>query len=213
MGPYGGHDGVVTLVLIVATLSAALTVVGGGRPSRLREVRLRRGRLLGTALAVWLAGFVLSFTWAAALIAGTALAFALAAWFCWLNRDAPGMPLVAAGLAATALVIALNTGLPVSLHALEWSGSDTTLADLADDRLREAADATTIVPFLGEIIPLAWPVAPQVVTPGDVLVAAGIALVVSAALTGHLTIRGTIEPVRDDMPGRRLPELEGAIHE
>ena len=122
------------------------------------------------------------------------------------------MPLLAAGLAANGLVIALNTGLPVSLHALDWAGSEATLADLANDRLREVADQATIVPFLGEIVPLAWPVSPQVVTPGDVLAAAGVALAVAAGLTGHLVTRGTMMEARDDMLRRRLPELEGAIH-
>ena len=201
-----------TLVLIVAVLSATLAVVGGGRPGRLRETSLRRARLLGTAVAVWLAGFLLSFSWAAAYIVGTVCALTLAAWFCWLNRGAPGMPLLAAGLAANALVIALNAGLPVSLHALDWAGAEATATDLAGDRLREVADQATIVPFLGEIVPLAWPVSPQVVTPGDVLAAAGAALAVAAALTGHLVTRGTMAVVRDDMPGRRLPELEGATH-
>ncbi len=201
-----------TLVLIVAVLSAALAVVGGGRPGRLQEARLRRARLLGTAIGVWLAGYLLSFSWAAVYIAGTVAALTLAAWFCWLNRSAPGMPLLAAGFAANGLVIALNAGLPVSLHALDLAGSEATVADLADDRLREVADQTTIVPFLGEIVPLAWPVSPQVVTPGDVLAAAGAALAVAAGLTGHLVARGTMAAVRDEMPGRRLPELEGATH-
>jgi len=172
-----------TLVMIVIVLAGGGALFLGGSPRRLLQVPLRRRRLLLTAAGAVLLGYAGSSLWDPAFVVGAALGSALVAYFTWINRLVAGLPLIGTGVALNGLVMLANLGVPVSLDALRRSGSDLTAADIAASPWREAIDDMTILPFLGDVLPLAWPVAPQVVSLGDVLLAAGAGLYVVFGMT------------------------------
>jgi Family of unknown function (DUF5317) len=171
-----------TLVLVVIGLATGVALLLGGRPRRLLAMPLRRRRLLLTATGALALGFAVSTLWPPALVLGLVSAAGLAAYWCALNRRVPGLPLVGTGLALDALVLAVNGSMPVSLAAAQRAGSELTAAELLASPSREVLDDATLLPFLGDVLPFAWPVAPQVVSVGDVLVAAGCGLLLVRTL-------------------------------
>jgi Family of unknown function (DUF5317) len=116
--------------------------------------------------------------------AGLATAFLLA------NRGVRGTGLVALGLGANALVVALNGAMPVSPDAAARAG--LTLGSIAAglDSRHVVADGTTRLALLGDVVPVLLPLRPEVVSPGDVLVASGLAqFVVVGMLAGRRRTR------------------------
>jgi hypothetical protein len=98
----------------------------------------------------------------------------LAAGFLAVNRGVRGTGLVAAGLLSNALVVGLNGAMPVSADASGRAGISTQDILSADPR-HELAGPATRLDLLGDVVPVLLPVHPEVVSPGDVLVAAGLA--------------------------------------
>jgi len=98
-----------------------------------------------------------------------------------LNWGLPGMRLVAAGTALNFAVIAANQGrMPVLETTMVLAGKAQTL-----DRLRAGSDAIhtvvtseTTLPWLSDWIPVPFPLA-SVVSPGDVLLAVGVILLIN----------------------------------
>lgn len=147
---------VVAVVLIVAVVAGWLR---GGRLRRLGAVTFRGGWLLGVALAAQLAGG----QWPALVVAQVApLAFA------WLNRALPGMRLVLAGVALNAAVILANGGMPVAGGSVTADGRHRALR--SGDHLATLADVVALRP-LG-----------VVVSAGDLVLAAGVAVLVVALM-------------------------------
>jgi hypothetical protein len=89
-----------------------------------------------------------------------------------------GTGLVTLGLAANALVVLLNGAMPVSAHALARAQLSTQDLLAGQDPRHELADAGSALRPLGDVIPVLLPWHPEVVSPGDVLVAAGLAQLV-----------------------------------
>lgn len=160
------------LVLLVAALAVLPTaLVARGRWPRLRAVRL----LLVTAVIQ----LVVAAAWPGSGWArGLALAVTavLVGLFLYANRAAPGVALIAAGLMANVAVIAVNAAMPVSLTAAESAGLTREELRLSDDPTREPLDADTRLGLLSDRIPVGLPGWPQLVSAGDVLVAAGVGL-------------------------------------
>lgn len=179
--------------LVVVVLLAALAVgwLLGGSLERLGGLPLRRRRLVLAAVGVQLLGGVVGGpAHAAGLVAsaGCVVGFLLA------NRGVRGTGLVALGLGANALVVGLNGAMPVSAAALDRAGSGATVSGPR----HEPSGSGTRLPWLGDVVPVLLPLRPEVVSPGDVLVAAGVAQVVVAGMLRPL--RG-VRPVR--VPTRR----------
>lgn len=171
-------------VLLVA---AVIAVLRGGRPDRLGLVRLTSVwlvvvaavvQLTGTAASAWLTEPAGTVAYRVAL-AGSAVA-ALA--FCLRNLRVAGLPLVALGLLGNALVVGLNGAMPVSPAAAQRAGSDLSAVRAGADPRHEVAGEGTRLRMLGDVVPVPLPFRPEVLSPGDVLVAAGLAqlLVVTA---------------------------------
>ena len=185
--------------LAVVALLAALAVgwAAGGSVDRLGALPLRRRRLAVAALALQVAGVVVGGpVHALALVgsAGCVLAFLAA------NRTVRGTGLVALGLLANALVVGLNGAMPVSADAAARAGADTgALLDGSDQR-HELSGPGTRLPWLGDVVPVPLPVRPEVVSPGDVLVVAGLA---------QLVVAGMLRPLRGVPPLPRRPILAG----
>jgi hypothetical protein len=108
------------------------------------------------------------------LVAGAVLV----ALFLLGNIRVVGIPLVALGLFLNALVVVANLAMPVSVAAAQRAGIKATELHLADDPVHERLTDSTRLPGLADIIPFPLPVRPQVVSPGDLVVAAGVGLLV-----------------------------------
>src|SRR5690606_17846362 len=120
------------------------------------------------------------------------------------SSDLEGAALVAAGLLANAAVMFANGAVPVSTDAAVRAGAEPAAVAAAGNNI--AAGPDTRLPWLGKIIPVAFPPRPEVVSPGDIAIAAGLAAAVSTGLTGRRrepshpadTIHEEIQPVADD---------------
>lgn len=101
----------------------------------------------------------------AAVIAG----YLLLLPFLWLNRRSVGLMLVAAGLLLNLTVISANGGrMPVDNARVAAMGVRVPEGELAK---HQPLTAGTMLPFLGDVIPL--PPLPEVVSAGDLILAAG----------------------------------------
>jgi hypothetical protein len=185
--------------LILLTLVCAVGVAWllGGRLSALEQLPLRGWPLLaGMVGGLWigtgaaLAGLPTAVHWLAlTAAAGCALAY------CARNRTVHGTGLVGAGLLLNALVVMVNDGMPVSAVAAARAGTGYTEA-LADPR-HVPSDADTALGYLGDVIPVPLPLRPEVISLGDMLVAAGLAQLLATAM-----LRGSEPPA----PGPVLPQ-------
>lgn len=112
------------LVLLGTILAIGLVPVLGGSLRALTELRLHGRWLLPAALALQVLALSVLPTWPRPLLVCLhGASYVLAGAFVWVNRGLPGLPLLAAGGAANALVIALNSGtLPASRGAVVRSG-------------------------------------------------------------------------------------------
>jgi Family of unknown function (DUF5317) len=169
----------VVLVLVVAVVALAVSVATGG--SRLALVRVRAVRLLVAAAIVQLGTSALAP--GSGLARGTALLLTtvLVGLFLAGNARLPGVPLVALGLLLNVVVVGANAAMPVSVDAAARAGISRGDLGLARDAMRSPSGPDTRLGFLGDTVPVVLPYRPQVVSAGDVLVAAGVGLLLLTA--------------------------------
>lgn len=167
-----------TLALVVAVL-AVVVVVATGRTAGLTALPVRAVRLLVAAgvLQVGATSVAAGSAWVRVPV--LVLAVLLVALFLAGNSTLPGIPLIAVGLLLNVLVITANGAMPVSVAAAARAGVSAPEL-VADDALRVPVGAGTRMGLLGDQIPVALPWWPQVVSLGDVLVAAGVGLLLVA---------------------------------
>jgi len=182
----------VILVLVVAVLAVAVAVAAGG--DRLAHLRVRAVRLLVVAAVLQLVSGTLASGSVAIRVLALILSALLVALFLWGNWQVAGIPLIAAGLLLNCVVVVLNFAMPVSVDAAARAGLTPAELRLGDDPFHERIGPHTLLADLGDTIPVALPMQPQVVSPGDVLVAAGVALLL---VTG-----GTRRPTRETQSRR-----------
>jgi hypothetical protein len=181
----------VGLVLLVGALAAAVALLCGGRPGT-SGYRFRGVRLVVAAAVLQLAGTL----WSPAYAVLLALSALLAAVFVVANVRVPGVPLIALGLLLNAVVIGLNGAMPVSEAAAQRAGVATD-ALVGELRHTTSGDGTTLG-ALGDVIPVPLPWRAEVVSVGDVFVAAGVGLLVLTLVFGRPPVRGSRRPVRQD---------------
>ena len=174
------------LVLVVAVVALAVAVATGG--ARLARVRIRAVRLLAAAAVVQVGTSVLVPGSGIARAIALVLTTVLVGLFLVGNARLPGVPLVALGLLLNGVVVGLNAAMPVSVSAAARAGIERSDLHLARDAMREPTGSDTKFAVLGDVVPVALPTRPQVVSPGDVLVAAGVGLLL---LTGGARRRQT----------------------
>lgn len=177
------------MILLEAVLGGlVVAVLTGGRVSGLQSERIKGEWLLlvllptqlvwpsaaaflelgrGVAIVVWLL-----------MMAGLAIILLLNASRRWM------LAFAGLGIALNVLVIGLNGAMPVSIEAAESVGmpSARTQDALASDMVHEVLDERTVAPFLADVIAIQGPEWQRaVVSLGDLLLAAGLAVWVFAA--------------------------------
>ena len=108
------------------------------------------------------------------------ISYLLLAVGAWLNRALPGFRLFSAGMFMNFLVIVSNNGrMPVSAHALEQANLGHYIEILKMGyKKHQLMNDNTILPFLGDVIPLHFPYAlmNMVVSVGDLFITLGMCL-------------------------------------
>jgi hypothetical protein len=173
----------VILVLIVIGLAVCVGFVAGGSLRHFERFRLHRW---GVALAgLGLQG--ISLTSGVSRPLGTVAllsSFVLLGSFAWVNRRLPAVWLVMVGLALNFLVIGVNDGMPVSAGALDVAGANAeglTGEGTLKHHLMGPGDMLTP---LGDVIGIPPPVG-AVISIGDVILYAGVAILVVAVMLGR----------------------------
>jgi hypothetical protein len=176
--------------LAVVVLAGAVCVgyVLGGRWTALTGLRLRWWPCVGAAVLAQAGGAAVGLAGAAdprrGYVAGLVLSAAAAAAFCLRNLRVPGVALVALGLAGNAAVVAANGAMPVSAHAARLAHVSLAPVRAGLDPRHEQAGPGTALAALADVVPVRLPVRPEVVSVGDVLVAAGLAHLVVTGMLG-----------------------------
>lgn len=189
---------IVFVLAIVAGTAAGLAC--GGKLGNIARLQLRTWWLVIGALAGQAVVAVLPAAVRPVVI--VAVCGALVAW-CAVNlgRPAlvPGMGLLGAGVLANLVVIAANSGMPVSAAALRQAGLPANLDVARGFLYKHVAMATHHrLSFLGDRLPVAW--ARTVMSGGDVVMLVGIALVLWAA-TGPVRLPLARSPRAGAFPG------------
>jgi hypothetical protein len=164
--------------LAVLALAGAGLVgfVLGGSVASLATLPLRSRWLVAVAVAAQLGGGLLASAAgsATAYVVGLAASALAALGFCLRNLRVRGVPLVTVGLLLNTTVVLANGAMPVSLAAAARAGTSTAVIAAGTDPRHTVAGAGTALRTLGDVVPVPLPVRPEVASPGDVLVAAGL---------------------------------------
>jgi hypothetical protein len=126
------------------------------------------------------------------------VSFVVLTIFALKNIKIAGFAVILVGIALNFLVIGLNAGMPVSVHALRASGQGQFLRDLRRDPYPKHHVATShdTMAFLGDVIPVPPPVA-QVLSIGDLFTYAGVVVVIAAGMRSPTGRREETASVRD----------------
>lgn len=179
------------MVLVLATVLGAVLVgyARGGRLANLGHVDLRHGWLVfASVLAQVVLAAVATTGGPAATVSAPLLLTSHAALLAFVvsNRLLPGMLLVFTGFAMNASVITANGAMPVARHALlAVSGGETTTITPGKHRL--LVDGDLLSP-LADIF--AIPVLRTVVSAGDIVLAAGVGILVVNLMAVRCRSRG-----------------------
>ena len=195
----------VGLTIVVLVGAVAVGYALNGTWAGLTTLHLRWRRLVVAAVLAQTGGAALGILGVTdprrGYVLGLALSAICAAAFCVGNISVPGVPLVTLGLAANALVVTLNGAMPVSIVAALRAGVPITDIAAGYDARHTVATSDSTLRALGDVVPLPLPVRPEVVSAGDVLVAAGLGeLVVMGMLRRRLTGSGRRRAVMGDEP-------------
>jgi hypothetical protein len=164
----------VGLIVVLAILAAVLT---GGRWHPFTHELLRAPGYVVVAVLAQVLGAVLADHSSADWVYPTGLVVSAisALIFCIANLRVAGVALVALGLVLNAVVVARNGAMPVSIAAASRAGVSTLTIATGEDPRHEIAGRGSVWRGLGDVIPVPMPARPEVISPGDLLVAAGLA--------------------------------------
>jgi hypothetical protein len=191
-------EGNAVILVVLLALAIAAVPLAGGRLGALLELRLRAVWLLALAFAIQVALALLPGETTDLRLALHATTYPMGLVFVWVNRDVPGLWLIAAGALANGIAIIANGGvMPTTEAALRTAGLQVHPAVFANS----AALAEPRLLFLGDVFatPSFLPFA-NVFSLGDVLIAVGAAYTVHAVCGSRLVPRR----FRGTGPGERV---------
>lgn len=196
----------ILIAAIVASIVVAL--LRGGRFTNLINIPLRWGLLAVTAFAIQ-ALFIYQkpihksigvWGWQEILFMVSHLLLLATVW---ANRHLPGVKLIGLGLLLNFIVMVVNGGwMPVTPEAVVKVGH-TGLVPSLESGTRVYSSKNIILPrertklqFLSDVLVLARPFPiPTVFSIGDILVAAGVFLLIQGAMLGHVGSAGADKTV------------------
>jgi hypothetical protein len=193
----------VILLLWAIVLAFIIGYATGGRLRNLEHVRLRAWPLAVGGLALQLIPFPGSWPDRIA-IAVLLLSFAMLVVFALLNIRFHGVPVILFGLLLNALVISLNSGMPVTREALENSGQEdlvTYLIEHGGAKHHLATDDDVLL-FLGDVIGIPPPIG-QAISVGDIFVYAGMIWALAFAMRARSAASEPALPPEGDPPPDR----------
>lgn len=169
------------MALVLAVGALLLGLARGGSLDALAATTLRWTWLVVAGLAVQLAALLWSPPWLVGARALLVLILSNLAILVFIagNRRMPGLLVADVGLALNLLVIVANGAMPVSLEAARAAGISSSPANAGIKH--EPLDRDTALPWLADVIPV--PGGREVLSAGDLLLAAGIARLVYARTT------------------------------
>ncbi|ANB58643.1 hypothetical protein GFC29_717 [Anoxybacillus sp. B7M1] len=176
-------------------LSLLIGLLRGGNLKGIAHINLRGGWLFPILLGIEICIFMLQNK---IDIIGQAsnvlflLIYVVGLIFLWMNRHQPGFLVIFAGVFLNFIVMAVNGGrMPVSIEAAQTLGREyVEILKAGIYGKHEAIHASTVLPFLGDIIPLSPPYPRrQVISIGDVVMNVGAFLFVQ-----HLMVNGQNNP-------------------
>lgn len=190
------------LILLVGATGLALST--GGSWAGLATLPLKgRGLVAIAVLAQLIGGGLARITDLPGFYpVGLALSALAALAFCLRNIRLAGVPLVALGLLGNALVVSLNGAMPVSLVAAARANVPIVEIAAGDDARHSIAGSDTTWRALGDAIPVPLPWRPEVVSPGDALIAAGL---------GEFVLLGMRPRRRTTSPAARNPAAGSVV--
>lgn len=164
------------MALILATVAGSVVAgrLRGGRLRNLGHARLRHAWLVFVAVAIHVLLYLVA-RGAGVVLPLLALSHLTLLAFVWLNRMLPGMLLVFVGLVLNAAVILTNGAMPVDRDALLAVSGDSGALQVTPGKHR-LLDGGHRLPWLADVIAL--PLLRQVVSVGDVVLAAGVGVLV-----------------------------------
>ena len=182
-------------------LAAFVLAVGAGYLLRGSLSALSRLRVRWSPIA--LAGLLLQVvpvpgrTWPLVFLY---VSFVLLLVFVFANIRTAGFALIAVGVALNFLVIAVNSGMPVSRQALVASDQMDTYSSLVHDggAKHHLSSSSDHLIFLGDVIAIPPPIG-QAVSLGDIFTYGGVAAVIVLGMRR-----------RADEPETATPEVQGA---
>jgi hypothetical protein len=203
------------LAIVALVGAVAVGYALNGTWAGLTTVRLRWRRMVVAAVLAQTGGAAVGLLGVTdprrGYVIGLALSAVCAAAFCLGNLHVPGVPLVTLGLVANALVVAVNGAMPVSIVAALHAGVPINEIAAGRDARHDIAGVGTSLRPLGDVVPVPLPWRAEVVSPGDVLVAAGLAeLVVMGMLRRRpravtSAVMGWSKPVKESSDGEEGP--------
>ena len=174
------------VVLLVVAAAMLLGRLRGGSVQALASLTMPGWSLVFLALAVQALG---AFAEPLGLpapdvcyVVGMVLSAVLITIFVARNRDLRGMALIASGFLFNAIVITANGAMPVSERAAARAGLVVRFTE--DDAKHELLTDATRLPWLADVIPVPLPsqLGSNVLSFGDVVLAAGIGVLVTSAM-------------------------------
>lgn len=172
------------MLLDMILISILVAVIRGGRPAD--SINIRHPWIIFVSLGLQLVAVATPRTISPLLIL-TAYAVLLAGLA--LNLDKQHMRLIFVGVLLNTVVIGLNSGhMPVSVAAAQGLGFNTQPLLAGTDFKRVAMTDHTLFNFLGDVIPVPFPL-PRVVSIGDVLIALGAFLLIQEFMSRPVTFR------------------------
>jgi hypothetical protein len=176
---------VIGLIVAVA-LGLVIGLARGGSFRNLSDAELRAAPLVFVGVALQVGSTFAEHANMHWLPLGLVLAsFACVAGFAALNFTLPGMTLVAIGALCNLLVISANGGMPVSLRALDRAGLGNPFTGPGAADVKGAHHVLrpgTHLRFLADVIPIT--VTANVVSVGDIVIWAGLLLLVAELMVG-----------------------------